>query len=285
MIKRIICLLLLFGPVFLAAQQRHALLIGIGAYPEDSGWQAIHGDNDIPLIRGFLVRQGFPEDNIIEMTNGAATKEGILSAMNVLMRTIQRGDVVYIQFSGHGQRVTDLNGDEDDGYDEAWIPYDAKKKYVAGVYEGGNHLIDDELYDFFIRMRAILGNKGKLVVVTDACHSGSVTRGLHIDDGIPVRGGENPFVIPFDGPVVKMKDPSVIWLAISACKDNQTNRECRTAEGVFCGRLTFVLAETMSDLTKEDSDRVLKTWKKNLRTILPYPQALSVEGKHGKTLF
>ena len=280
-------MLLLFGPILLAAQQRHALLIGIGEYPEDSGWQTIHGDNDVPLVKGFLARQGFPEGNIIEMTNEAATKEGILSAMNILMRTIQRGDVVYIQFSGHGQQVTDLNGDEDDGYDEAWIPYDAKKEYKACVYEGENHLIDDELYDFFIRMRAILGNRGRLVVVTDACHSGSVTRGIvDEDDEIPIRGGDTPFVVPSTMVSPFKQETTVRWISISACKDNQSNREYRNKDGLYCGRLSYVIATSSISLSITDSKTVVTQWNSNLEKILPYRQSLVSEGvEMSKTMF
>ena len=39
----------------------------------------------------------------------------------------------------------DDNGDEEDGLDEALIPYDAQFWYAPGEYEGQNHLRDDEL--------------------------------------------------------------------------------------------------------------------------------------------
>jgi len=41
---------LLFGTHAIDAQTKRALIIGIGAYPPESGWSIIHGDNDVPLI-------------------------------------------------------------------------------------------------------------------------------------------------------------------------------------------------------------------------------------------
>ena len=168
-------------------QSRYALLIGIGDYPEGSGWNKIHGNNDISLIKSTLIRQGFSEESIMQLIDSAAIKNNILKAFDDLASRLQSGDVAYIHFSGHGQQVTDLNGDEEDGFDEAWIPYDAKKKYETGVYEGHNHLTDDELNEIFTRLRVCVGVRGKIIVIADACHSGSGSRGQS-DDEVFVRG-------------------------------------------------------------------------------------------------
>ena len=114
---------MLLFPLNCMGQNYHAVLIGIGQYPSSSGWSTIHGDNDIPLIKASLINQGFPDENITTILNEQATKECILNSFESLLSRIGKGDVVYIHFSGHGQQITDLNGDEDDGYDEAWIPY------------------------------------------------------------------------------------------------------------------------------------------------------------------
>ena len=93
-------------------QSRYALLIGIGDYPEDSGWNKIHGNNDISIIKSTLIRQGFSEDSIMQLIDSAATKSNILKAFDDLAARLRYGDVAYIHFSGHGQQVSDLNGDE-----------------------------------------------------------------------------------------------------------------------------------------------------------------------------
>ena len=189
-------------------QSRYALLIGIGDYPEDSGWNKIHGDNDISIIKPTLIRQGFPEDAIFQLLDSAATKDNILKAFDDLAARLRSGDVAYIHFSGHGQQVSDLNGDEEDGFDEAWIPFDAKKKYEIGVYEGNNHLIDDELNAIFTRLRVRVGAKGKIIVIADACHSGSGSRG-QLDDEVFVRGTGDKFILPRQhSNIIKKPEPT-----------------------------------------------------------------------------
>ena len=53
----LLVLLLLSG--FANAQNKLALVIGIGDYPEESGWCKIHGDNDISIVTEMLEENGF----------------------------------------------------------------------------------------------------------------------------------------------------------------------------------------------------------------------------------
>ena len=65
---------------------------------------------------------------------------------------VTSGDIIYLHFSCHGQPIEDIDGDEDDGWDEALIPFDAKKKYQKGTYTGENHITDDELNSYLKRL-------------------------------------------------------------------------------------------------------------------------------------
>lgn len=277
--KRCFVIILLLASICTAAQNRYALLIGIGDYPQDSGWNKIHGDNDVSIIKTLLLEQGFVEDNIMILKNAEATKAGILSAMDQLRGKAQTGDVVYIQFSGHGQQVTDLNGDEEDHFDEAWIPYDAKKKYVAGEYEGQNHILDDELNKYLNGLRSKVGIRGKIVLVADACHSGSGSRGLGDDEEVYVRGTDEKFIIPGGGANIVRKEEPVYWLYVGACKPYQTNYEYKTADGVFYGSLSYVIANGNSNLVTSDYRDVINQWRKALVEITRYPQDMDDEGR------
>jgi hypothetical protein len=277
--KRCFVIILLLASICTAAQNRYALLIGIGDYPQDSGWNKIHGDNDVSIIKTLLLEQGFVEDNIMVLKNAEATKSGILSAMDQLRGKAQTGDVVYIQFSGHGQQVTDLNGDEEDHFDEAWIPYDAKKKYVAGEYEGQNHILDDELNKYLNGLRSKVGIRGKIVLVADACHSGSGSRGLGDDEEVYVRGTDEKFIIPGGGANIVRKEEPVYWLYVGACKPYQTNYEYKTADGVFYGSLSYVIANGNSNLVTSDYRDVINQWRKALVEITRYPQDMDDEGR------
>jgi uncharacterized caspase-like protein len=86
------------------------------------------------------------------------------------------GDVVAITFSGHGTYVPDLNGDELDGLDEGLCPYD--------LQTGGGALIDDEIHELFMARKPGV----RLVLISDSCHSGTVTRAAAPDpdsDDVP----------------------------------------------------------------------------------------------------
>ena len=272
----VLCILL---PIIGGAQERYALLIGIGQYSQDSGWPVIHGDNDVSIIKPLLFEQGFKDDNVAVLVNSSATKAAIMSALEELRRRVDQGDVVYIHFSGHGQQVTDLDGDESDHYDEAWIPYDARKKYEAGVYEGGNHILDDELNLYLNGLRSKVGARGKIVLVADACHSGSGSRGFSEDEDVFVRGTNEKFKIPGGGSNVIKKESPVYWLYVGACKPYQTNYEHKATDGTYYGSLSYVIANGKTDLVNSDYRDVINLWKAALVEITRYPQDLDDEGR------
>ena len=268
--------LMLLSAVTLPAQERRALLVGIGEYPVGSGWTRIHGDNDARIVREFLLGQGMKGECIETITNESATKKRILSALERLARTAGKGDVIYIHFSGHGQQVTDLDGDEEDGFDEAWVPYDAGKKYVAGVYEGENHLIDDELNAYLLKLRGKVGPKGRITVVSDACHSGSGSRGQEENEYF--RGTDEKFIIPLRSVPETGKSNPIKWLFIGACKSYQTNYECKAQDGQFYGCLSYVIAGSDVDLSIAHYSYVLALWTDAMDKIVRYPQEIDIEG-------
>lgn len=286
--KRFFALLIVLSAVIVSpAQNRYALVIGIGQYPSDSGWSEIHGDNDVELIVSALSKVGFPADNIVKLVNSKATKKTIVSALEEIRDKAISGDIVYIHFSGHGQQVTDLSGDETDHYDEAWIPYDAKKQYETDVYEGQNHILDDEINLYLNGLRSRIGPKGKIVVVSDACHSGSGSRSL-FDDNDPVRGTREKFVIPADLPNVIRKEAPINWLFVGACKPYQTNHEYRSPDGCFYGSLTYVIVNSLANIVEKDYRKHLDQWRTSLVEISRYPQDMDDEGqpsKRSNTLF
>lgn len=71
---------MLFLPICLFAQQKHALLIGISDYPQyeyaDASWEPIHGTNDVHLISPILAKQGFAINTLL---NEAATHSAIVN--------------------------------------------------------------------------------------------------------------------------------------------------------------------------------------------------------------
>jgi len=255
------------------AQNKMALVIGIGDYPEESGWCKIHGDNDISIVTEMLEVNGFEQVQIL--SNKAATKQGIMEALNNLSKKASLGDVVYIHFSGHGQQITDLDGDEPDGYDEAWIPYDACKDY-SGKYQGQNHIVDDELFDFLNHLRTKVGDNGKIIVVSDACHSGSGSRGD--EDENVVRGVQERFEVPAEMKADSVKRESTAWLFVSACKAYQNNFEYRDNQGNYHGMLSYLLWENRAAMSKATWQEVMATIDNRMLYVAKYPQQSQREG-------
>lgn len=172
--------------------QRLALIIAIGQYPRESGWSSISSENDVPLIKNALISQDFSEDNILLISDDQANKEGIIKALNELIDRASEGDYVVIHYSGHGQQISDDDGEELDNLDEALVAHGApvNSRYAPENYAGEMHLRDDEFGDILSTLRAKIGKDGQLLVFLDACHSGTGTRG-----DANVRGGMEPFII------------------------------------------------------------------------------------------
>ena len=59
---------------------------------------------------------------------------------------------------------------------------DAGARYVANVYEGNNHIVDDELNGYINQIRKRAGINGFVYVVIDACHAGGSSRGDEYDE-------------------------------------------------------------------------------------------------------
>lgn len=229
-IKFVFLILLLFLSMSMVAQTRRALVIGVGQQ-KDKSWAKINGDKDVQYVKQMLGNAGYTD--VRTLVNEQATKSAIVSAFKNLAVRCNTGDMVYVQFSGHGQLVTDVNGDEQDGWDEAWIPYDAYLKY-GKKDKGEKHLIDDEINVLLSGIRNKIGDSGKLLVVVDACHSGDSSRG---DEDEVIRGVKDEFVIPIKKKGKTVKAPER-WITLSACKDFQLNQEMKTPK---VGKLTYAL--------------------------------------------
>jgi hypothetical protein len=113
--------------------------------------------------------------------------------MNSLIRAAGKGDIVVIHYSGHGQQISDDNGDEIDRLDETLVSWDAPAYYNKG-YTGEQHLRDDEFGDLISALRLKVGSDGQILVFMDSCHSGTGTRGEK--PVVKVRGGLDPMIIP-----------------------------------------------------------------------------------------
>jgi hypothetical protein len=271
---------------FAIAAERWAIVVGISNYPVQSGWRAINGAKDIGLIVPMLELNDFAQEKITTLSDEQATKKNIKQSIEALCLKLAEGDIVYFHFSGHGQLITDIDGDEVDengiqrGYDQSFIPYDAQIKYNANGYRGENHIVDDELNVWFSQIKNKIGTSGKLLVVLDACHSGNGSRG-ETDDEIVCRGVKDPFVIPSNADIAttitNKTNRKIDWVCISACKWVETSEEYQGN-----GRLSVAISRVLKpSLTKKQLKEALVEEYKTMSSRLPQ----SVEVETGKSEF
>ncbi len=255
--KKLILLVLIscvcLGPV--NSTTKRALLVGISDYPkyksQELSWSDIHGENDVLIIERTLKKQGF---KVTAISNSFATAYNIRQSIKKLITESKEGDIVYLHFSCHGQPFEDMDGDEEDGWDESIIPYDAQMAYTKGKYEGQNHIIDDELNGYLNSIREKLGNKGFVYVVVDACHAGSSYRGDEEEDSVIVRGTNRGFTltekqfaprIDKRGQIKIEKAASMANICIlEACRSYQVNSEIKE-KGNYYGSLSFYVNKVL----------------------------------------
>lgn len=271
--KRGLIISLLLLSICVNAEHR-ALIIGIGAYSDvDYGWPVIHGDNDIVFAKTMLVANGFKAGNIDTLRNEQATCQAIGKAFKKLIAAARTNDVVYIHFSGHGQQITDLDGDEEDRWDEAWVAYDALMEPTAR-YHGEHHITDDQLNAWLQQLRKKVGAVGQIIVVSDACHSGTSTRDLN--EPAEVRGSHSKFVLDGNKSVFR-QSRSMDWVSISACADNECNRQHRLADGRQCGSLTYALYLLKDELGTIRLEQLAERLKETINGLVSRPQTPQVE--------
>jgi metacaspase-1 len=101
----------------------------------------------------------------------AATRKAVLNVIRAGAKALKKSDLFLLTYSGHGGQVTDVSGDEDDKQDETWCLFDGQ-------------LIDDELYFELSKFAASV----RVLVLSDSCHSGTVTRARPSSESAPPPG-------------------------------------------------------------------------------------------------
>lgn len=133
-----------------------------------------------------------------------ATRARFLAAMRSAATTLEKGDLFFLTFSGHGGQVRDTNGDEQDRKDETWCLYDGQ-------------LVDDELHVELGRFQAGV----RILVLSDSCHSGTVTRAR-----VPADPDEALAMVEAAEQITARVGPfRPAVILVSGCRDNQTSMD------------------------------------------------------------
>lgn len=144
---------------------RRAVLIGINYVGQSGELSGCH--NDVLNIKRYLTDAlGFQEENVtVLMDDGyhrEPTRDNIMYAYQRVVQESQEGDAVFCHYSGHGGRLIDDDGDEEDGYDETLVPLD---------YDVSGQIRDDDLY---VTLVGGMPAGVALTCLMDCCHSGTV---------------------------------------------------------------------------------------------------------------
>jgi hypothetical protein len=168
-----------------------------------------------------------------------ATAEAVTKAIQDAAKQLVKGDLLFLTYSGHGGQVRDTNADETDKgrMDETWVLFNRE-------------LVDDELYELWGKFKAGV----RIVVLSDSCHSGTVTRVIPRSSG----RGPRPRVMPTEiarkvenahkalyraiqnkHRAAEKTKVAASALLISGCMDNQTSMDGEK-NGAFTGMLKKV---------------------------------------------
>ena len=125
---------------------------------------------------------GYHRDDMVILTDdqqhpmSQPTKQNILRALHWLVKDALPNDSLFfsllwqvasrficalLTLAGHGGQTKDLDGDEEDGYDEVIYPVDFRQV---------GHIVDDEMHRILVQP---LQAGVRLTVIFDSCHSGT----------------------------------------------------------------------------------------------------------------
>lgn len=197
--------------------------------------------NDTENLQQFLLKNKYFCDSELTFMNDKKSdvlypsKVNMVAKMKELVTFANAHPIekVYLllSYSGHGSYVIDENGDEKDGKDEVLCPVDC---------DDNGFIFDDYLKSQFVDK---LGSNVTLVVLIDACHSGSMldlkySYNCDVKNTYTVQGTQT--------------EPKCNIIMISGCRDDQTSADAYIADVVtkvreYQGAMTAAFINNYSD--------------------------------------
>jgi len=234
------------------AAETRALVVGINSYSPPAGlendvrgrgWTDLKGAvDDARGMASLLVRRfDVPKENIELLLDDQATRDSIVSGLcRILLDEAAAGDLAIVYFAGHGSQIRNTASDELDGMDETLVPADACL--------GAPDIRDKEIRRLLWQA---LEKEVRVVLISDSCHSGSITRGL------------SPSVFRALGPAAGSVDDGDVppnpathphCLVITATQPHQRAEEIEV-EGIHRGALSWALQRALTQLPPDASAR------------------------------
>jgi hypothetical protein len=184
--------------------QAHALLIGVGTYKHHPTMNVPVTARDAQALAVVLrdpLYCGYPETQVSVLSDSAATREGILAALDGLA-ALPEDATVFLLYAGHGEYGADGN--------YTLTTHDTRmqgSKVVAGTGISEHELLE--------RLRKLKAKR--LLTIFNACHAGEVS---------PTLGaGEEP---PTGAPLPEKTAAALLAtgsgrVIVTACRENQVS--------------------------------------------------------------
>lgn len=250
---------------------KKALCVGINNYPfgdENDLRGCLNDANDWAR----LLKSHFDFTDVQQLLDADATKANIVKGLKNLLKEAKAGDVLVFTNASHGTYIADTDDDEPK-YDEAICPHDTDT----------NLLIDDELRGLFKNIPKDV----RLTVISDSCHSGSVTR-VAVNEyrrnrqlNPRIWGGKE--LAPDQlraarGEKEKYPESGMKEILLSGCKSNQTSADAYIAND-YHGAMSYYAIKAITDanynLTYADLHKSLVSMLEEEN----YDQVPQLEGK------
>ncbi len=190
--------------------------------------------NDAHNLSDFLVQYyGYEKEDMVMLTDDILdathrpNRENIIRGMKWLVQDSKPNDSLVFHYSGHGGRTEDLDGDEDDGFDDVIYPVD---------FEKNGFIVDDEMHEIMVRP---LEAGVRLTALYDSCHSGTAL--------------DLPYVYSTKGII---KEPNLLKEAGQGLLETLDNYNSGNFEGIIS---TATSLARRAGRTEEDRKKVITT--------------------------
>lgn len=286
--------------------RKKALCIGINYIGQDAELRGCI--NDARNMKQFIMKNfGFKSEDIVMLLDDAThprqipTRDNIIAAMQWLVADARPNDSLWFHYSGHGGQAKDLDGDEDDGYDETILPVD---------FQTAGELLDDDLHEIMVRSLPI---GCRLTAIFDSCHSGSVLDLPYIystegklkepnqalaagkgaleafqsyragDMGGVFKAGMGLFKVATGSQekatklARETKSSPADVISWSGCKDTQTSADA-TEGGTATGAMSYAFIKAMSENPQQTYQQMLNNIREILRS--KYSQKPQLSSSH-----
>lgn len=249
---------------------KKAVCFGINNYPDPANRLA--GCVNDAADWGNYLRDtwGF---NVQTLLDSQATSKNFKGILGGHIASSKAGDYIVCTYSGHGSNVPDKDGDEEDGRDECICLYD-------------RFFIDDEIRELF----KLLHPEATLVMISDSCHSGTVTRAFLRAMGdansderlmpryLPPKDDAEARLINLETVNARIffPEPNMKEILIAGCLPTEYSYDARVN-----GRNNGAFTAYALQILKQNRNITFNDFYAKLRKILPsgnYPQTPCLEG-------